>query len=184
MTEPKRRFFFHDKNRPKNRYQEGTPEFEVAEMAYEAFLELTGVAYSAINRAYPKAEREKNTKLEYLWQDAHHQAKEFLTRYKNIVKDVVIPLAKVTKHPQPYDDSQDRHTKEFKALIVDNNFFTLYDKLKDYGPLMLPADQVEAFEKVLDITYPKLKQKLLDNLSYVEAEGRYKTVDEFLDAKD
>lgn len=177
MPDIKTKVWFHDKNRTRNRYSEGTPEFEVAEIAYECFLELTGVAYSAINRAFPKDQRDKDPKIEYIWKDSHHQAKEFLTRYKNIVKDAVIPLAKLTKHKGDYDDSQDRHTKEFKQMIVDNNFFMLYDKLKDFGPLMLPQENVEPFIKVLESTYPKVKEKLLANLAPYEAEGRLKASD-------
>lgn len=172
-----KKLFYHDKNRPKNRYSPNTLEFEVAEIFYECGLELTGVTYSAINRAYPKQEREKNPKLEYRWTDAHHQAKEFLTRYKNIVKDAVIPLAKLTKHSGGYDDSQDIHTQEFRKLIVDNNFFMLYDKLKDFGPLMLPPEDVESYEKVLNTTYEKVRDKLIENLKPYEAEGILKEED-------
>lgn len=175
--EIRKRLFRHDKNRAKQTYQKDTPEFEVAEIAYECFLELTGVTYSAINRAYPRAEREKNPKAEYLWSSAHAQAKEFLTRYKNNVRDAVIPLANVTKHKVEYDDSQDRHTQEFKKLIIDNCFYMLYFKLKAFGPMMLPADQITAYEAVLDVTYQSVKEKIVANLAFFEAEGVLKEED-------
>ena len=174
---PRDKIVFHKKDSVKNLYKEGTLEYEVSEIFYECALELTGVAYSAINRAYPRQEREKNPKLTYVWESSHHQAKEFLTRYKNIVKDVVIPLVKLTKHRGPYDDSQDQHTIQFKQLIVDNNFYKLYEKLKDYGPMILPKEDVEAFQKVLDVSYEKLKQQLLTALSVYEGEGVLKESD-------
>jgi vacuolar-type H+-ATPase subunit H len=177
MNSSNKRIFFHDKNRVRNRYDPHTPEFEVAEIVYECFLELAGVGYAAANKAFPKAERDKNPTLNYAWETAHQQIKEFLTRYKNIVKDAVIPLVKLTKHKTEYDDSQDRHTQEFKKLIVDNNYKMLYEKLKDFAPMLLPEEDVEPFNKVLDITYPKVREKLLSNLAVYEAEGRYSEED-------
>lgn len=174
---PKDKIVFHKKDRVKNLYKEGTLEYEVSEIFYECALELTGVAYSAINRAYPRQEREKNPKATYLWETSHNQAKEFLTRYKNIVKDVVIPLVKLTKHKATYDDSKDRHTVQFKQLVVDNNFYKLYEKLKDYGPMILPEDHVKPFQDVLDVTFEKLKKQLVTALSIYEAEGVLKESD-------
>ncbi len=171
--------FRHDRNRPRNRYSEGTLEFEVSEIFYEASLELTGVAFSAVNKAFPKEEREKIPKLEYAWKNSHAQAKEFLTRYKNIVKDAIIPFAKLSKHIAGYDSSQDQSTKDFIQLIVNGQFYMLYDKLKDFGPLMLPAEDVEAYSKVLAITYEKVKEKLLENLSVYEAAPRFQSEEEY-----
>lgn len=168
-----RKVFGHDKNRARQMYAPGTPAFEVAELVYELFLELTQVPYSAMNRAYSRAEREKNPKLEYLWSSGHAQAKEFLTRYKNVVRDSIVPLAKLTKHRQAYDDSQDRHTQEFKQLIVDGQFYMLHEKLRDFAPMLLPEDHLEAYYKVLDTTYESVKTRLLEALSYFEAEGKF-----------
>lgn len=161
----------HDRNRARQSFSLGSAEHEVAELCYQMFLELTGVAFSAINRAYSRIEREKNPKVFYLWASGHEQAKEFLTRYKNLVKDAVIPLVKLKKHKADYDDSQDQHTQEFKKLIIDNNFFMLYSKLKDFGPFLLPEEHLEAYYKVLDTTYHSVKERLLANLAPYEAEG-------------
>lgn len=171
------RMFGHDRKRPRQSFLPDSPEFEVAELCYQMFLELTGVAFSAMNRAYSKAEREKNSKVYYLWASGHEQAKQFLTRYKNLVKDAVIPLAKITYHKNGYDDSQDQHTQEFKKLIVDNNLYMLYSKLRDYGPMILPEDHLEAYNKVLDSTYKSVKDRLVNSLSVYEAEGVLKSED-------
>lgn len=174
-----KRVFTHNKNRPKNRYEPGTLEFEVSEIFYQCALELTSVAYSTINRAYPKQERERNPKTEYLWLSSHAQAKEFLTRYKNIVKDNVIPFAILSKHKEAYDALQDQSTTDFRALVVDNNFYMLYSKLKDFGPLMLPEEHLEAYNKVLETTYNTIKDKLVENMSIYEAAPKYNSEEEY-----
>lgn len=174
---PKHKVFFHKKDRLRLRYEEGTLEYEVSEIVYDCFLELTGVAYSFINRAYPKAKREHDPKLDYRWADAHHQAKEFLTHYKNLAKNEVIPLAILSFHKDVYDDSEDLSTREFKQLLVDNNLQSLYMKLRGYGPAFVTADEVIPYEKVLDATHERVKSRLLDALSYYEAAPRYTSED-------
>ena len=177
MNLQKYKVFGHDRNRARQSFAPGSPEYEVAELCYQMFLELAGVAFSAVNRAYSKSERDKNPKVFYLWASGHEQAKEFLTRYKNLVKDAVIPLVKITKHKGNYDDAQDQHTQEFKKLIVDNNFYMLYSKLKDFGPFLLPEEHLEAYYKVLESTYNSVKERLIANLGVYEAQGILKKED-------
>lgn len=163
--------FGHDRKRTRQMFEKGSPEYNVSELCYQMFLELSGVAFSAINRAYTKAERDANPKIFYLWAAGHEQTKEFLTRYKNLVKDAVIPLARITYHRAGYDDSEDQHTQEFKRLIVDNNFYMLYTKLRDFGPFLLPEEHLEPYYKVLEATYNSVKERLLENLAFYEATG-------------
>lgn len=186
------RIFNHRRDRPRQVPVAGAP-LEVSEGFYSCGLSLTQVAYNAINRAYPKNERDQNPKVLDTHAESSAQAKQFLTYYKCIVRDEVVPLAKLKKHKEPYDyhpsdfaveisdrtkKFEDRPTYEFRCLVVLNNFHMLYLRLRDYAPLLLPPEHVEAYLKVLETTFLREREQLLEFLSRYEADP-VKTAEDF-----
>ena len=147
---------------------EGTPPWEISEGFYASALALAQVAFTSINREYPQQERQTNTKILHFHAEAHRMAKKYLTRYKTIVRDDVLPLVKIVKHTTPYDAGQDRPTTEFRAWL-DNYLYWLYKNLHDYAPVMLPDDEaVDRFRKSLDSTFETERVKLAAYLGVYE----------------
>lgn len=166
----------------KRRYEKGTYEYDVFETFYACAIRLTEVAYYAIARAYPKPERIK-TSVRHKYERAFDLAKSYMTRFKTVVRDDLVPLARYHRHIAPYDFHssdfiwgddkttlwEDRPTYELRSAILLQLYF-LQEKLVDFGPLMLPKDDVESFEKVLRSTFETESRNLLSALSYFEAD--------------
>lgn len=179
MIKPK--VFNHKRNRTRQVPVGGAP-LEVSEAFYSSGLTLTQVAYTAINLAYPKADRDASIDIAHKHRDVSNVAKQHLTYHKCIVRDDVVPLALLKKHKEPYDFHlsdfteegatqlwEDKPTYQFRALVVLNNFYMLYMRLKNYASFFLPAEQIDSYLKVLDATYKYEREKLLHFLAYYEA---------------
>lgn len=179
-------------HKPKTQRQRRMPTgigLEISEAAYSTFLAVCQVAYNAVNRAFPRDEREKVPKIGYLHADAIKQIKSFLTHHKTVVRDDIIPLAILKKEKAAYDffasdfyleertkRFEDRPTQEFRALVITNLDY-LYMRLRDYAGMWLPEDQVEGYLKALESTYETERPKLLEFLSVYRATPALKPID-------
>lgn len=166
----------------KHRYTAGTCEYDVFEAFYACAIGVVQVAYYAIARAYPKNERHK-TGVRHKYERAFELAKSYMTRFKTIVRDDIVPLARYKRHAAPYDfhltdfslgedrtkNWEDKPTFELRSMILTQLYF-LREKLVDFGPLMLPKEDVESFEKTLRATYETESRNLLTALSYYECD--------------
>ena len=166
----------------RQRYQKGTPEYDVFESFYACAIRVTEVAYYAIDRAFPMDLRRRSTDVRHRYERAFNLAKSYMTRYKTIVRDQVVPLCTYTKHETSYDFNytdfllegktktwEDRPTYELR-LAIWTQLYWLYEKLVDFGPLMIPEDSVESFKTVLKSTFETEARKLLEALSVWECD--------------
>lgn len=151
---------------------------ELAEIFYACALELALTAYRGINRAYPLEQRQKYEKLNAQYNVAHGEVKQLLNRYKNIVREDIIPLAIIKKHNAPYVETpeNDPATAQLRALI-DGQFITFYHKLEHNADLLVGMEAAEELLHSLSQTFAYERQKLLDNLGYFEASPRYSPKD-------
>ena len=169
----KRPATFHKSGLQKQRYRPGSPEHDISEAAYFSLLALAQVAYHCINRAYPLRERKTNRKVEDRYLDAFELTKSYMTFYKCVVRDDVLPLAKLKRHKGGYDALQDRPTTEFRRMVM-GQLYWLKEKLTAYAPLILPKDDIEGFLSVLEVTYNLEVPKLEDVLARYEADPAIK----------
>ncbi len=122
----------------------GLPE-QIVECFYKRASELTKVSFFGLNARYPSAERAKNPKLDYLYQDAFQQAKFHRNHHKNVVKDSIVPLAKIKKHATAYiPEETDKATIDFRKLIL-GQFDMLYTRLVNYADLLIDKNSLPEF---------------------------------------
>lgn len=152
---------------------------EIAEAFYACQLEVAKAPYAAINRAYPLLERKTNPKLNERALSAQAEVKGFINRYRNNVRNEILPFAVLKKHPEPYFDEEDRPTSDLRKLIT-GQFHVYRKKLIDFAPLLIPVDEVDSLITVINTVFPDELARLEHHLSFYEADCRYKTEEEWL----
>lgn len=152
---------------------------EVAEAFYSCELELAKAPYAAINRAYPIAVRKQNPGVNEKALSAQAEIKGFINRYRNNVRNEILPLALLKKHKESYLDQEDRPTQDFRKLIL-GQFHVFRKKLIDFAPLLVPKDDVESLILVIDTVFPDELMRLEHLLSFYEVDPRYRTEEEWL----
>lgn len=143
-------------------FEDLKPTAQVVEIFYQRALELVKVAYQAINRAYPLADRKESPKLEGRHAEALRQAKQHLNFHKKVVAEFIPALCQVKRHASRYDYSQDLPTKQLRGFL-EVQLTLLHDKLRDYADVLLPeADDIESFLRSLDKVFETESQTLLE----------------------
>jgi hypothetical protein len=160
--------------------------YEISEAAYEVFRELTTVAYQAAQRAYPRSKRDTDENVRFAYESAHDEARSHLTNYKTLVRDKILPLVRLTKHNDPYDfwmsdfeldakgdpvtrNAEDRPTWQLRGMVVLNALKRLHADLSRWVPPM-PEPERERYIRILNDTYQESHCRLLEFLSYYEAD--------------
>jgi hypothetical protein len=160
--------------------------YEVSEAVYEIFRETTTVAYQAAQRAYPREKRDRDENVRYAYEAAHDEAKGYLTYYKTMVRDKMLPLVRLKKHAAAYDffptdfeldekgnpltrHYQDRPTWQLRGMIVLNAFRRLHQDLVKWVPPM-PEEEAARYVRMLDETFADGRKRLLEFLSFYEAD--------------
>ncbi len=137
-----------------------SPVDQVVEIFYRRAVELTKAAYQAVNKAYPLEIRRENPRIDGKYAESIRQAKQHLNFFKNGVAAVVPAFCKVTRHPEPYDASQDVPTTQL-VVYLGTSFRGLYDKLVEYAELLVPDEDVPAYLKTLQKVFENEHKHLL-----------------------
>lgn len=141
-----------------------SPTEQVVEIFYQRALEVTKVAYNAINSAYPLSVRRENPSAKGKYEEAIAIAKQHRNFHKNKVAKFVTALCQVKRHVGRYDYSEDRPTQEFRQYM-EGQLTLLYQKLLDYADVLIPEDDIPAFNRSIEKVFETEKARLLNDLS-------------------
>lgn len=173
------------KRLPEHVFDKLSLEDQVVECFWKRASELTKVIFYSLNAAFPTKERLKNPKLDYLYQDAFQQAKFHRNHHKNVVKEAIVPLAKIKKHAAPYDPEEiDKATIEFRKLIL-AQYDMLYTRFVNYADLLIPSNGLAEFLITLERVY-KHERGLLEReappngISHYSVTPKYEKESDFL----
>lgn len=172
-----KRIFRHKKSRTTVALDKNAEE--IAEAFYSCELELAKACYAAINRAFPINKRKTNEKMAERAMAAQQEVKQFLNRYKNIVRNEILPMALLKRHHELYDAKEDKPTSDLRILIL-GQFQVYKKKLVDFSGLFVPLDETRDLISVLDNVFPDEYERLRQFLSYYECDPRFLSPDEFL----
>ena len=166
------------------KFQDLSPNEMFMEIVYQRLLGLVNPAYAAINRAYSVEERRKNPKTDYLYKEACAQAKQHLSYYKSVIRDSILPFAKIKLHASAYNASEDKSTQDLRKLVL-GQFTMLKNRLIDYAGLMLPKEDVAGYLDSLNRVFHNEHEYLLNGLIPTgiicfEAVPRYLNTDDYL----